>query len=55
MTGQRAKWAMTSLKKTCKALAPRPFQWVEGTDLMGSVRPQTPHRSPRQAFGGNFG
>jgi hypothetical protein len=22
--------------------------------LMGAVRPQTPHRSPRQAFGGNF-
>lgn len=22
---------------------------------MGAVRPQTPHRSPRQAFGGNFG
>ena len=21
---------------------------------MGAVRPQTPHRSPRQAFGGNF-
>jgi hypothetical protein len=36
-------------------LAPRHFQWVEGTDLMGAVRPQAPHRSPRQAFGGNFG
>jgi len=36
-------------------LAPRRFEWVEGTGLMGSVRPQTPHRSPRQAFGGNFG
>jgi hypothetical protein len=24
------------------------------TDLLGAVRPQTPHRSPRQAFGGNF-
>jgi hypothetical protein len=24
------------------------------TGLMGAVRPQTPHRSPRQAFGGNF-
>ena len=35
--------------------APRRFQWVEGTDLMGAMRPQTPHRSPRQAFGGNFG
>jgi hypothetical protein len=22
------------------------------TDLLGAVRPQTPHRSPRQAFGG---
>ena len=22
---------------------------------MGAVRPQTPHRSPRQAFGGNAG
>ena len=29
---------------------------VEGRmGLMGAVRPQTPHRSPRQAFGGNFG
>ena len=35
--------------------APRRFQWVEGTDLMGALRPQAPHRSPRQAFGGNFG
>ena len=26
----------------------------ERTGLMGAVRPQTPHRSPRQAFGGNF-
>ena len=25
----------------------------EGTGLMGAVRPQTPHRSPRQVFGGN--
>ena len=24
------------------------------TGLMGAVRPQTPHRSPRQAFGGNL-
>jgi hypothetical protein len=38
-----------------EVLAPRHFQWVEGTDLMGAVRPQAPHRSPRQAFGGNFG
>ena len=38
-----------------KKSAPRHFQWVAGTDLMGAVRPQTPHRSPRQAFGGNFG
>jgi hypothetical protein len=36
-------------------LAPRRFQWVEGTDLMGALRPQAPHRSPRQAFGGNLG
>ena len=25
------------------------------TDLMGATRPQTPRRSPRQAFGGNSG
>ena len=31
----------------------RRFKWVEGIGLMGAVRPQTPHRSPRQAFGGN--
>jgi hypothetical protein len=24
------------------------------TNLMGALRPQTPHRLPRQAFGGNF-
>jgi hypothetical protein len=24
------------------------------TRLMGAMRPQTPHRSPRQAFGGNI-
>ena len=24
------------------------------TGLMGAMRPQSPHRSPRQAFGGNF-
>ena len=30
------------------------FEWVERTGLMGAVRPQTPHRSPRQAFGGNL-
>jgi hypothetical protein len=24
------------------------------TDLMGALHPQTPHRSPRQAFGGNL-
>ena len=29
--------------------------WVKRTGLMGAVRPQTPHRSPRQAFGGNLG
>jgi hypothetical protein len=36
----------------------RCFEWVEfvgeGTGLMGAMRPQTPHRSPRQAFGGNI-
>ena len=37
-----------------KNLAPRHFEWVERTGLMGAVRPQTPHRSPRQAFGGNL-
>ena len=26
----------------------------KGTGLMGALRPQTPHRSPRQAFGGNW-
>jgi ribosomal protein L34E len=26
----------------------------ERTGLMGAVRPQTPHRSPRQAFGGKL-
>ena len=31
----------------------RRFAWMERTGLMGAVRPQTPHRSPRQAFGGN--
>jgi hypothetical protein len=35
-------------------MAPRYFEWVRRTGLMGAVRPQTPHRSPRQAFGGNF-
>jgi hypothetical protein len=29
--------------------------WRGGTGLMGAMRPQTPHRSPRQAFGGNNG
>jgi|GEM_PF-2641597 len=28
--------------------------WVKRTGLMGAVRPQTPPRSPRQAFGGDF-
>ena len=28
--------------------------WKE-TDLMGAVRPQALHRSPRRAFGGNSG
>ena len=32
----------------------RRFAWMERTGLMGAVRPQTPHRSPRQAFGGNL-
>ncbi|MEI6035125.1 MAG: phage integrase N-terminal SAM-like domain-containing protein [Verrucomicrobiae bacterium] len=35
-------------------LAFRRFEWLERTGLMGAVRPQTPHRSPRQAFGGNL-
>ena len=34
--------------------APAPLSSL--TNLIGgAVRPQTPHRSPRQAFGGNFG
>ena len=35
-------------------LAPRRFESVKGTGLMGAVRPETPHRSPRQAFGGTW-
>ena len=27
---------------------------LRGTKLMGAARPQTPRRSPRQAFGGNM-
>ncbi len=34
--------------------APRRVEWAERTGLMGAVRPQTPHRSPRQAFGGTW-
>lgn len=32
-----------------------PTEYADGNQarLMGAVRPQTPHRSPRQAFGGN--
>ena len=29
------------------------FHTTACTGLIGAVRPQTPHRSPRQAFGGN--
>ena len=39
-------------------LAIRPRASMPGerrTGLMGAARPQTPHRSPRQAFGGNSG
>ena len=58
-TNPRDSTGITSRCITCRAtapiIAPRHFQWVEGTDLMGAVRPQAPHRSPRQAFGGNFG
>jgi len=32
---------------------PSQFTSETGTRLMGAMRPQTPHRSPRQAFGGN--
>jgi hypothetical protein len=28
---------------------------MDGADWMGAARPQTPRRSPRQAFGGNYG
>ena len=35
--------------------APRHFKWVEGTGLLGAVRPLKRHRSPRQAFRGRFG
>ncbi|MEI6703272.1 MAG: hypothetical protein WCL71_07015, partial [Deltaproteobacteria bacterium] len=34
-----------------KKMAFRRFAWMERTGLLGAVRPQTPHRSPRQAFG----
>ena len=42
-----------------KLSAFRYFGWVEicdgeRTGVMGAMRPQTPHRSPRQAFGGNI-
>jgi putative transposase len=32
-----------------------PNEYAGRTDLMGAARPQTPRRSPRQAFGGNSG
>jgi len=39
-------------------MALRCFEWLESdellTGLIGAMRPQTPHRSPRQAFGGNL-
>ena len=60
------QWKITCLSKIPSGITetnaevgvhslPRRFQWVEGTDLMGALRPQAPHRSPRQAFGGNLG
>jgi len=31
-----------------------PSPSIQRTSLMGAMRPQTPHRSTRQAFGGNL-
>ena len=46
---------ITSVVRTARlAIAPRASMPGAGrTGLMGAARPQTPRRSPRQAFGGN--
>ena len=44
----------TVARRLATKTAPRHFEWVERNRFDGALRPQTPHRSPRQAFGGNW-
>jgi hypothetical protein len=54
-TTEPNKAASSAVRKIGASLFRVGGNWREGTGLMGAMRPQTPHRSPRQAFGGNMG